>query len=137
MTPRDECLPRTHRGDLSAEDQDFVDIWGTKVGLQMVHGNREAALATVDRGLAARATKDTTPFLSLPLAMLGIDKRACGALEKYRQITTVEQFLQSDMTSLRETPQVGPRTVDTLLQNIALQALRKVAELEFDASLRK
>src|SRR6185503_20886838 len=121
---------RGYGANLTDEDAAFSDLWGNKIGLQIVRGNRAAVKVLVDEAFEARRPSGGGPILSTPLAELGFDNRACNALERYLGISTVEQLLAADESAVLSIPNVGSTMLLAMVKALALKGIRRSMQLE-------
>jgi hypothetical protein len=111
-------------------DVEWCRVWGFKIAAQMLYGNEQAAHEIVTRGIAERQQKDKPALLSTPLVELGVDLRAVNALEKHRNIVTVEELLEADCGDLLMIPSFGEANLRGVLACVLKGAVKRVIELE-------
>jgi hypothetical protein len=115
--------------DLAPEDAAFAESWGGRIGLEVIHGNREAAHRQVDAAFEEHAKREFIPLLKTPLSQIGVDVLTTNSLERLG-ILNVDEFLHANMGNLITVPQLGPNRILTAMQSLLKHTIKQCLELE-------
>jgi hypothetical protein len=117
--------------NLSPEEFDEVRLFGMKIGLAAKRGNAPAARAMLEEAIAAMRPQVSSPLLTLTLAEVGIELRACNYLEEREpSIVTVEQLLQARPQELLAIPGFGELTLVGIFAQLVRFMLNRMFEVE-------
>lgn len=119
-----------NRHDYTEEELAALELWGRKIGLAVLRGNKSAAHELVHVALARLREQNKSPLLTTSLIEMGVDVRTANALERERDILTVEDLLQSTPGVLATIPNMGPLNIIGIYSVLLRYTITRVIELE-------